>query len=219
MQNHVRAMHTGHLEQYFKYITPNIGLKTINWYNFRTLLSVTNLNIFALGGYAPNRIKCKKKSVEIIMLPHCAVKYFNNNKIFIYTFFFNVSMIMLPRASGGTRAWVADPWSSGSGGCKNGRVMDDRWGSYRWTIKDWTWDGSVVFLPFSILSIPLPSAIGLSRFRVRGLLLLGTDEMIGGIGWVRWGKEDNNIQTVAVTFTNRTQMAEACFFQRCVPAP
>ena len=58
-------------------ITHNIGLKTFNWSCFRTLLSVTNWNIFALGGNAQNRIKCKKKSVVMIMLPHCAVNFFN----------------------------------------------------------------------------------------------------------------------------------------------
>ena len=58
-----------------------------NWSHFRTLLSVTNLNIFALGGNAQNRIKCKKKSIVMIMLPHCAGIFFNNNnKIIIFIF-------------------------------------------------------------------------------------------------------------------------------------
>ena len=57
----VKAMHTGHNIFYiFFSITHSIGLKTIHWSHFRTLLSVTHLNIFALGGNAQNRIKCKK---------------------------------------------------------------------------------------------------------------------------------------------------------------
>ena len=86
-------MHTGHLEQYFKYFLRYYSqhrLKTINLTHFRTLLSVSNLNIFALGGNAHNRIKCKEKSVVMFMLPHYAVNL--------------VAMIMMPRASGGARA-------------------------------------------------------------------------------------------------------------------
>ena len=53
LQNHVKAMHAGHLQQYFKYFLLNLS-------NLRQLLSVTHLIIFALGGNAQNRIKCKK---------------------------------------------------------------------------------------------------------------------------------------------------------------
>ena len=42
------------------FFTHHIGLKTIDWSHFWTLLSVTNLNIFELGGNDQNRIKCKK---------------------------------------------------------------------------------------------------------------------------------------------------------------
>ena len=69
---------------FFSITHNNIGLKTINWSHFRTLLSVTTFNIFALGGNAQNRITCKKKSVVMIMLPHCAVNFFNN--IYIFSF-------------------------------------------------------------------------------------------------------------------------------------
>ena len=49
----------------------------------------------------------------MIMLPLCAVNFFNNKinyyYFFLFSFLLSVPMIMLPRASGGTHR-VADPW-------------------------------------------------------------------------------------------------------------
>ena len=55
LQNHVKAMHTGHLQQYFKYFLLNLS-------NLRQLLSVTHLIIFALEEMP------ETKSVPMIML-------------------------------------------------------------------------------------------------------------------------------------------------------
>ena len=51
-QNHVKAMHTGHLQQYFKYFL-------LNWSHFRTLLSVTHL-IICTGKKCPKQNKVQK---------------------------------------------------------------------------------------------------------------------------------------------------------------
>ena len=64
--------------------------------------------MFALGGNAQNRIKCKKKiSSNDYAAALCCDIFNNNNKkyeLFFLLLFLSVPMTMLPRASGGTSA-------------------------------------------------------------------------------------------------------------------